>query len=245
MAREKFELQDHSYDYPYHFIPNLDRGGEIRLHRQLQWGLVYMTYMTFVADLIRSLRPSSMLDVGCGDARLIHMVKGSIPRVAGRDLSERAIAFAKAFNPEADIECADVAGVEAQFDVVSAIEVLEHIPDEEIPAFVDHLARRVAPGGALVIAVPTVNRRLLEKHYRHYDLPLLERTLAGRARIEQSWWLHRPGRTTGLITAALNNRLFSLNLRPARRWLWNLHKKTGYFATPATGIHLVALARPL
>ena len=50
-------------------------------------------------------------------------------------------------------ECADQAG---NFDVVMALEVVEHVAD--LPAFLAALARLVAPGGILVVG--TLNRTI-------------------------------------------------------------------------------------
>src|SRR5262249_13201317 len=48
-------------------------------------------------------------------------------------------------------DCADLAGT---FDVVMSLEVVEHVAD--LPAFLEALARLVAPGGIMVIG--TLNR---------------------------------------------------------------------------------------
>jgi SAM-dependent methyltransferase len=239
----KFELQEQSYEFPYHYLADLEANGAIRTHRELAWGLTYMTYMSFVVGLVRELRPESLLDVGCGDGRLIHLVRTFVPRTAGVDPSARAIAFARAFNPEAELFAGDVAQIRAQYDVVTAVEVLEHVPDAEIPAFVSHLFRCTRPGGAVLISVPTLNRPVRKKHYRHYDLALLAQTLNPHGEIEKYRWLFRPGLGVRLIGAALSNRLFLLKPPALRRLLWRLHRATSYFADARTGTHLVALAR--
>jgi len=239
----KFELQEHSYEFPYHYLAGLDASGAIRTHRELEWGLTYVTYMSFVVDLIRKLRPASLLDVGCGDGRLIHLVKGFVPKTAGVDPSARAIAFARAFNPEAELVAGDVAEIAGQYDVVTAVEVLEHVPDGQIPAFAGHLFRCARPGGAVLVSVPTVNRPVRRKHYRHYDLALLRDTLGRYGEIEKSWWLFRPGWATRLVGAALSNRVFILKPPALRRLLWKFHLATSYFADSRSGTHLVAIAR--
>lgn len=242
-AASKFELQDHSYEFPYHYLADVDASGAIRTHRELDWGLTYMTYMSFVVDLIRDLRPESLLDVGCGDGRLIHLVKGFVPRTAGVDPSARAIAFARAFNPEAELLAGDIAEIQTQYDVVTAVEVLEHVPDAEIPTLVSHLFRCTRPGGAVLVSVPTINRPVRKKHYRHYDFPLLVQTLSPYGEIQKHWWLFQPGWAVRLVGAALSNRLFILKPRALRRLLWRLHRARSYFADARTGTHLVAIAR--
>ena len=63
------------------------------------------------------------------------------------------------------ILCADVAGIEEQFDVVASIEVLEHIPDEVLPGFVRAIAQRVA-GWASDYFGPHRCEPVHRKHYR-------------------------------------------------------------------------------
>ncbi len=239
----KFQLQEHSYEFPYHYLVDLEASGAIRTYRELEWGLTYMTYMSFVVDCVRQLRPAALLDVGCGDGRLIHLVKRFVPSVAGVDPSARAIAFARAFNPEAELVAGHVDQITGQYDVVTAVEVLEHLPDAEVPAFVAHLFRCTRPDGAVVVSVPTVHRPVRKKHYRHYDLPLLERTLRPHGAIEKHWWLFRPGWAVRLVGAALSNRLWILKPPGLRRLLWKLHRAASYFADSRTGTHLVAIAR--
>jgi len=77
MQSEKYQQQDAMYHFPYHYLPGLDQRDGIRVHRQLSWALDYMTYMSFLADKVAEIKPTSLLDVGCGDARFIAMIKQS------------------------------------------------------------------------------------------------------------------------------------------------------------------------
>ena len=61
----------------------------------------------------------------------------------------------------------DLADLEQQvFEVISAVEVLEHIPDDEIDGFEE--PERHATPGVVMISVPSPPF-LHPKHYRHYD----------------------------------------------------------------------------
>jgi hypothetical protein len=68
----RFNIQDTQIDFPYHYLPHVDRHGTRRLHRSLPWGLDYLCHMTFIADVVARHGPKSLLDVGCGDGRLWH-----------------------------------------------------------------------------------------------------------------------------------------------------------------------------
>jgi len=213
-SAERFELQESEYCFPYHYLPYLDNRAGVHLHRQMAWGMEYLTYVTFVVDLIRQRKPQSLLDVGCGDGRLIHMVKSLVPHVWGIDLSEQALGFARAFNPNREFLCGGIENLTERYACVTVIEVLEHIPDADVPQFIEHLARIVEPGGCLVISVPTVNVPLSRKHYRHYDLELLRTTLEPYFQIEGSWWLCHCGGWQRWIQSLACNGLYTLNYRP-------------------------------
>jgi len=241
----KFELQDAQYTFPYHYLPSLEKGSVFRLHRKLARGLDYMTYMSFVEEIIYKYEPESLLDIGCGDGRLIHMIKNFVPKITGIDLSYRAVAFARAFNPDVEIICGDIADLSNhQYALVTLIEVLEHIPDNQIKGFVKNIARLVKTDGHLLITVPTINLPIIRKHYRHYNLEMLENTLKPFFYTERYWWLYRRGLVERFMRFVLYNKFYVLNFSPLLKMIWNIHKHVTYFADAGTGAHLVYLARP-
>ena len=241
---ERFEIQARMYAFPYHYLPTLDERGTLAIHKVLSWGLDYMTYMTFAVDLIQNrLRPQSILDIGCGDGRLLHMLAGIVPQRAGVDLVEESIRFARAFNPEATFYLADLADIPGQFEIATLIEVMEHISDEEIGEFIEKTAQHILPGGWLVVSSPAVNEPLNRKHYRHYTLPLLQQHLAPHFEIQEHWFLSRRGLRFNLFKKALQNEFGIIVSGKWRRLIWRLHKRYTYMASPTDGRHIVALAR--
>lgn len=107
----------------------------------------------------RELRPlagKSALDVGCGAGLLAEPLARLGAEVTAVDAAQELIAAAKvhAAGQGLDIDyraCAveDLAG---QFDLVTSLEVVEHVGDPR--AFVAALAARVAPGGLLILSTP-------------------------------------------------------------------------------------------
>ncbi len=87
MTKNRFEIQDAQYDFPYHYIPYLDGERGPQVYSYLDWGLQYLTYMTYVRYLILSFEPNSVLDVGCGEGRLLSMLGNRVPKRVGVDLS--------------------------------------------------------------------------------------------------------------------------------------------------------------
>jgi 2-polyprenyl-6-hydroxyphenyl methylase/3-demethylubiquinone-9 3-methyltransferase len=95
-----------------------------------------------------------VLDVGCGGGLLSEPLARMGAQVVGVDASPGNIAaaqlHARAQGVAVDYrlgEPGEVVGADERFDVVLALEVVEHVSD--VPAFVDTVARRVAPGGLL------------------------------------------------------------------------------------------------
>ena len=240
----RFDIQAQQYTFPYHYLPTVDDSGLVGIFRSLKWGMEYLTYMTFVRDLITAdLRAESVLDVGCGDGRLSAMLRDRVERVVGCDLAEQAILFARAFNPDLKFYLDDVKNVPGQFDVTTLIEVMEHIPDDLYPEFIEKVAAKTKLGGNLIVSVPTTNLPLNKKHFRHYTLDLLQRQLAPSFAIERHWFLVKQGRVLPCLRLMLQNRAVIVMVGPWRRLVWRLHKRFSYMATAENGEHLVVVAR--
>jgi SAM-dependent methyltransferase len=240
---ERFDLQEELYSFPYHWLPHIDTGGAVRLYRALHWGLDYLTYMSKVVQLVADLRPRSLCDIGCGDGRLISLLAQPVPRVVGIDVSERAVEFARAFNPGADVRCMDVAEIDEQFDLITLVEVLEHIPSPGVESFIHSVAAGLVPEGRLIVTVPSTNVPINPKHYRHYNLETLTATLSPLFVVERHWWLYRRGVAERFWRRLLLNRLFVLHYAPALRLLWRLHRRFSFEADSTTGLHLVCVAK--
>ncbi len=96
-------------------------------------------------------------------------------RVCGVDYSERAINLAKGFNPELEFLQIDIVKetIDSKYDLLTLIEVFEHIPPEEADNFVKSLHGMMNDNGILLLTVPHKNKRVSAKHYQHFDSALL------------------------------------------------------------------------
>jgi 2-polyprenyl-3-methyl-5-hydroxy-6-metoxy-1,4-benzoquinol methylase len=87
-------------------------------------------------ELLALARPGSILDVGCGEGVLVHRwaERHGERRVVGIDLQEDSIqaGWAERQAPNLEyrvVESAELPFATGEFELASAIEVLEHVPD--------------------------------------------------------------------------------------------------------------------
>jgi 2-polyprenyl-6-hydroxyphenyl methylase / 3-demethylubiquinone-9 3-methyltransferase len=102
------------------------------------------------------LEGKSALDVGCGAGLLAEPLARLGAKVTGIDAAPEVIAVARqhaaAVGIEIDYRVGDVQQLDGQFDLVTSLEVIEHVAD---PAtFLKALAARLAPGGLLILSTP-------------------------------------------------------------------------------------------
>jgi 2-polyprenyl-6-hydroxyphenyl methylase/3-demethylubiquinone-9 3-methyltransferase len=102
-----------------------------------------------------------ILDVGCGGGLMSEPLARMGAQVVGVDASPGNVAAARLHAQAQGVtvdyrlgEPAEVLAPDEVFDVVLALEVVEHVDD--VAAFVDTVARRVAPGGLLIAS--TIDR---------------------------------------------------------------------------------------
>jgi SAM-dependent methyltransferase len=124
-----------------------------------------------VVDLVRRYAPprgkdDTVLDVGCGFGYLLERFRGRF-ELYGLDISSVAV---RASGLRLDGALLAQANVEQgipfrrSFQVVLAVNVIEHLPDPR--AGVANIAAALVPGGLCVVHLPTVNNLLNRAVYR-------------------------------------------------------------------------------
>ncbi len=116
----------------------------------------------FIAERCGGLAEKRVLDVGCGGGILSEAMARAGAKVTGIDLSEKALSVARLHQLESGTEvdyrliAAEtlVAEASASYDVVTCLELLEHVPDPG--ALVAACAALARPGGLVVFS--TINR---------------------------------------------------------------------------------------
>jgi len=180
-------------------------------------------------EWINALAPVAgkrVVDVGCGGGILAEAIAKKGATVTGIDLSEKALKVADLHSLESGvavryelISAEDLAAREAgQYDVVTCMEMLEHVPDPS--AVVEACATLVKPGGQVFFS--TLNRN--PKSYlfaiigAEYVLRLLPRGTHDYAKFITPAELSQYGRNAGLQVEALKGmtynpftKIYSLN----------------------------------
>jgi len=117
--------------------------------------------LNFINDRV-GLRGKKVLDIGCGGGILAESVAALGAQVTGTDLGEAPLAVARLHLKESGlkveyrhISAEDMAQEQpGEFDVVTCLEMLEHVPDAS--SVVEACLRLVRPGGAVFFS--TINR---------------------------------------------------------------------------------------
>jgi 2-polyprenyl-6-hydroxyphenyl methylase/3-demethylubiquinone-9 3-methyltransferase len=96
------------------------------------------------------------LDVGCGAGLLTEPLVRLGARVTGIDASPEVIEVARRHGAgaglEIDYRSGDIQELGGLFDLITAMEVIEHVADPG--AFLTALAQRLAPNGLLILSTP-------------------------------------------------------------------------------------------
>ncbi len=104
----------------------------------------------------RPLSGKKALDVGCGAGLLAEPLARLGAQVTAIDAAPECIEVAKNHGAgqglAIDYRAAAVEEVEGKYDLVTAMEVVEHVADPG--EFVAELAKRLAPGGLLILSTP-------------------------------------------------------------------------------------------
>lgn len=116
----------------------------------------------WITDLAGSLAEKTILDVGCGGGILAESMAAQGAHVTGIDLAEKSLAVARLHGLESGVKV-DYQAVSAEamaeqhpgrFDIVTCMEMLEHVPDPG--SIVRACATLVKPGGWVFFS--TLNR---------------------------------------------------------------------------------------
>lgn len=103
-----------------------------------------------------------LLDIGCGAGHLISRLQ-NIPmlNITGVDITDHVIDTLKEIYPRAQfkkINFSEPQELHEEFDIATAVEILEHIPYSKQPTFIENIRKSLRPGSALILTTPNKER---------------------------------------------------------------------------------------
>lgn len=108
----------------------------------------------------RPLAQCEVVDVGCGYGWLLDYF-ASARRLCGSDISEHAIAMARSRHPDREYRQADLLDgppFEGTFDVVLAVNLIEHLTDPQTG--VESIRALCRPGSVVLVHLPVIDHAL-------------------------------------------------------------------------------------
>src|SRR5579875_2548758 len=144
------------------------------------------------AELDRLALPerAAILDAGCGSGRTMQLLS-AYGVASGVELSQSAaeVARARGIGDVVIGRLEDLPWPDAQFDLITCLDVIEHTPDDR--ATLAELLRVCRPGGYLLVTVPAYPRLWsvhdeVNHHYRRYSRAALR-----AAALQAGWELER------------------------------------------------------
>jgi SAM-dependent methyltransferase len=176
-------LQERQYDAPYHWRQRPNDEREYQLRTDVVLALTALSDADGGPNGRRDV--PRVLDVGCGDARFTADAARRA-RTIGVDVSRRALGHARTLARGARFVACGAASLpfrSSSFDVVTLLDVIEHVPDADEWRVIAEARRVLRRGGQLVISTNTDRSARELKHYRHYPLPRFESLFAGFDRL--------------------------------------------------------------
>lgn len=214
------------------------------LSRRLTWGMEYLGYIEAVKQEVLRLNPSSLLEVGCGDGRVLRELAPLLRVRHGCDLSASAIAYAKAFDPEASYYAKPAGDLNTgTYGMVIAIETLEHIPLDYSQEFLKTIWSLVAPGGTLLLTVPSNARPVHRKHYQHFSIESLQSQLQQAIGTQTASLLEicSESRILSLCQMCLMNKRWHIEFPKLNRLLWRRYLRIHLRPAKSRGTHVLAI----
>ncbi len=132
------------------YFPELYRLEEGHFWFRHRTGIILKAIEQYAADA------HSALEVGCGTGVVLAAIRHVFPQMSlsGSDLFAQGLTYAQARVPDAMLYQIDACRMpfEEEFDLILALDVLEHIGDDK-KAF-EEIHRSLKPGGHVIVTVP-------------------------------------------------------------------------------------------
>lgn len=173
--------------------------------------------LEWITSLAGGLNEKTILDVGCGGGILAESMAVAGAKVTGIDLAQKSLNVARLHGLESGVQVeyrnisAEALAAErpAQYDIVTCMEMLEHVPDPG--SIVQACATLVKPGGMVFFS--TLNRNIKSFLFAivgaEYILNLLPRNTHSHSSFIRPSELAASARAAGLQPMAMKGMLYN------------------------------------
>jgi 2-polyprenyl-3-methyl-5-hydroxy-6-metoxy-1,4-benzoquinol methylase len=209
--KNKELLQEEEYITPYHH--------EVKENEYA--GISYFSIIRIIIKILKEINPKNLLDFGCGDGKLIYELNDNKTKLTGIDTSEKAINFAKIFTPSAKFIAEDINKYKTKqkFDVITSVEVLEHLQPNDLNKVINSLHNLLKKDGYFIITVPSNNIPRFEKHYQHFSINSMQNILGEKFKIIKSIGHYDISKTYELLYALSTNNYISITSKYYQKFL--------------------------
>lgn len=205
---------------------------ELQRQEEFPWqrGKYYALYEELLGNyLVRSvsenMKPSSLLDLACGNGYLTNLMAPHFDRVVGLDASGVHVAEAKKLYPHIDFihGLAEDYDDREGFDTITMVTLLEHVQDPV--GFLEVCSKNLAENGVLIAHVPNalaVNRKiakLMGTLEDEYELSPFDLEIAGHRRSYDMDTLVSEFEEAGLTVVKKGGVFYKMLSTPQINWL--------------------------
>ncbi len=245
----KDKIQEDQYSFPYHYL--IEIKNDYLNFKNFSYGFEYFTYLDLIKNRIFKLRPGSIIDIGCGDGKLIHELcrnqqfYNNIKRIIGIDKDKKAISFAEAFNEyeKSRFFVENILNFKSKsFDIGILMEVIEHFSDQDLNELIHKISELISIKGLLFVSVPSKNLKIQPKHYRHYNKHELIELFKKYFKIQNFFFLYNETFISNLLKKFYLI-LDLLGFSFLKKKLFSLIKRNYFYTDESKCLHIVAIFR--
>ena len=244
-------IQEEQYSFPYHYLIEINKN--FITFKKFTYGFEYFSYFNIIKNSIIKLKPHSLIDIGCGDGKLIYELCRNqqfykrINRIIGIDKDKKAISYAKAFNKfeKPKFFADNILDFNSEgFDICTLMEVIEHFSDKDRNKLIRKIGELISPNGLLIVSVPSKNLKLQPKHYRHYCKRDLLNLFNKNFRIQKFYFVYDKRFMNKLI---LKIYLIAdvLGLITLKKKIFSLFKNKHIYTSESKCSHIVAIFKKI
>jgi 2-polyprenyl-3-methyl-5-hydroxy-6-metoxy-1,4-benzoquinol methylase len=187
----------------------------------LAWSRAY--FAAHIGPLLPSDRSAAIAEVGCGWGRyLAALAQDGYTHAEGVDVSEEQVAYARDRLSLRNVTVGDavawLGGRAARYDVILALDVLEHLDNDALIALMDAARTALRPGGIVIVHAPNALAPMNPiryadlTHVRAFTVQSLEQLFRATGFVPRSFHEAKPhGRGPA---ATIRRVLWTVALRP-------------------------------